>query len=91
MSFEFTKHQTIFNSYEPLFKYELESKIRKFAFLNNLLLPSDFGTSPIYEIFHCEFPDQRFNEYKIIFLARIKTPDDILGEQLEYQIKNLES
>ncbi|MBS7232478.1 hypothetical protein KHA90_15775 [Flavobacterium psychroterrae] len=89
MNNEFTKHEARFNSHYPLHKYELNMKIRKFVYVNNLLLPGDFSTHP-YSLYQSESPDRGF-EYAVIFLARVKTPDDILREQLEYQIKNLES
>jgi hypothetical protein len=89
MDIEFTKHEARFNSHYPLFIWELNSKIRKFVFINNLLLPGDFSTHP-YSLYQSESPDLRF-QYYVIFLARVKTPDDILGEQIEYQIKNLET
>lgn len=89
MTIEFTNHVAVFNSHEPLHKYEVERKLRKFIFVNNLLLPGDFSKCP-YGLYQSGSPGQGF-EYGVIFLARIRTPDDILREQLEYQIKQLET
>lgn len=86
----FTKHFFFTKNDRSLFNSEIESLIQRFADLNNLLLPYSFCRHD-YEFISYADPTKREIDYKITFIARPKTPDDILCEQLEYQIKNLES
>ena len=86
----FTKHFFFKKSDRSLFNSEIEILIQRFAELNNLVLPCLFCRHD-YEFISYVDPTKYEIDYKIIFRARPKTVDDILVEQIEFQIKQLET
>ena len=83
------KYDFIFHANRLLRSFEIEVEIKKFSNDNNLKLPSAFCQQD-YESFRQELPQYPGFKYHILFLARPKTADEILGEQIEFQIKQLE-
>lgn len=71
-----------------LFISEIENLIFNFCEQNGLILPDDFSRRH-YEFFRLQNPEA-FKEYLIVFLARKKTSDDLIREQIEFQIQQLE-
>jgi len=83
-----SKYNFTTTAQRSLFNSEIERMISKYAELNNLKLPGTFSRSD-YEFFHRIEPNLPGINYKIIFTARPKTADEVLGEQIEFQIKHL--
>ena len=86
----FTKHTIYTEKERSLFNSEIESLIIQYAEENKLSLPKVFDRRD-YEFFFQQCPTRRDIQYEIVFLARPKTADEILGDQIEFQIKQLES
>lgn len=83
-----SKYNFITTAPRSLFNSEIECMILKYAELNNLKLSGAFSRSD-WEFFRIIEPHLPNIKYKIIFTAGPKTADEILGEQIEFQIPNL--
>lgn len=84
-----TKHTIKGTAYKHLFNSEIERLIENYADENKLKLQSAFSRSD-YEFYSEERPEIWGFIYHIVFLARPKTTDEILGEQIEFHIKQLQ-
>jgi len=71
-----------------LFNSQMEKLIIEYCQENDLILPDNFRRCH-YEFFTRQEP-HFYLQYSFVFLAKIKTQDDILREQIEFQIKQLE-
>lgn len=85
----FVKHQFCLEKERHLFNTEIENTIKEYAEKNSLLLPENFNRNH-YDFFSRQDVMKMEIEYKIVFLACSKTNDDVLREQIEFQIKQLE-
>ena len=82
--FEFRKIAT-----RHLFNSEIEQLIIEYCDENDLILPTDFKRR--HYVFYSSISPQFMGvEYSILFQAIVKNEDDILREQIEFQIKQLE-
>ena len=82
--FEFRKIAT-----RHLFNSQIERLIIEYCEENDLILPTDFKRRDY--VFYSQVSPQFMGvEYSILFQATAKNEDDILREQIEFQIKQLE-
>ncbi|MGM8362107.1 hypothetical protein ACSV4D_09355 [Flavobacterium sp. ARAG 55.4] len=72
-----------------LFNSEIERLIIEYCKENDLILPQDFSRRH-YVFYSRQEPWFMGVEYSILFQARLKTEDDVLREQIEFQIKQME-
>ncbi|MBP4139650.1 hypothetical protein [Flavobacterium geliluteum] len=87
---DFIEHTLTVQAYGSLFNSEIENYIKQAAIKNNLVLNGSFGRSD-YVFYFDAYPTNHLIKYTIKFMARPKTADEILAEQIEFQIKQLES
>ena len=85
----FTNHKFKGIAPRQLFNSEIEREIKCYANKNNLIIPSAFCRQD-YEFYSEQSPQFMGIRYVVIFLARPKTPDEILRSQIEFQIKQME-
>lgn len=90
MDSDFKKHKFHTEVIRHLFSSEIKGMIKQYAENNNLLLP-DYFSREHYIVYHQMQPYKMEIDYEIVFYAREKTHEDILREQIEFQIQQLET
>jgi hypothetical protein len=85
---KFLVYQFITKRMSHLFNSQMERLIFNYCKENDLILPDNFSREH-YQFYSRLIPELHL-EYSILFLARPKTPDDLLREQIEFQIQHLE-
>lgn len=90
MDNDFKPHRIYVESLRVFYASEVESEIINHAEKNDLILPSDFHKSHYKYFGRNDRPHTHLWLTTIEFLARKRTPDDSLREQIEFQIKELE-
>ena len=83
----FKEYSLRYHASGMLFSTEIECAIIKFCSENDLVLPENFNRND-YNFFQQMKPLGII--YSFLFKARQKTKDEILKEQIEFQIQQLE-
>jgi hypothetical protein len=85
---KFLIYQLITKPNSHLFNSQIERLIFNYCKQNDLILPDNFSREH-YQFYSQHIPESYLN-YSILFLARQKTSDELLREQIEFQIQHLE-
>ena len=84
---KFLIYQLTTRSHTHLFNSQIERLIINYCEQNDFILPDNFSRED-YE-FYSRYIPESYLEYSILFLASKKTPDELLREQIEFQIQHL--